>query len=40
MKECSCCGCELEDWDEDICQDCQVSIISNEDVSPNIGDIF
>jgi len=38
MRRCSICGEILEDWEDDICNDCQASIIINEDIPPNIED--
>ena len=33
---CEICGKELEEWEEDegICEDCQASIVINEDIEP------
>ena len=38
LRECSSCGKELEDFDEDMCEDCLASIVLNENIWPNEED--
>jgi len=38
-RYCEICNSELEDFEDTICQNCQVSMISNDNIYPNLGDI-
>jgi len=40
-RECSICGKELEDWEDDPCEECQddeASFVLNENIWPNEDD--
>ena len=38
MSNCEVCGKELEDWEDGICDDCQASIVLNENIFPSESD--
>ena len=39
MKRCSICGVELKSWEDDICENCQASIIINGNIEPSLDDL-